>query len=245
MLTPAPFYFTMLLVSTSKAKHSADRERPYHHGNLREVLLEAALALIAEIGPQAFTLREVARRAGVSHNAPYRHFRDKDELLAAVAAQGFERLTQAMKEAASRGVTALDRWKLSGHGYIAFALRWPQHFCVMFDAVFDAAEYPECAAAGQSAFGTLLSFITEAQAQGALAAGDPLPPALTSWSMVHGLAKLAINDRLPMKPAQVLRFFNDFVGDVLRRGLAAQPETEGTQIHHPAGHRKNHSSSLT
>src|SRR5580700_9985299 len=72
-------------------------ERSYHHGNLKEVLLDAALALISEVGPQAFTLREVARRAGVSHNAPYRHFRDKDELLAVVAVQGFERLTAAMK----------------------------------------------------------------------------------------------------------------------------------------------------
>jgi len=218
----------MLLVSTSAApRRSKGRQRPYHHGNLRDALLEAAVALIAEVGPRSFTLREAARRAGVSHNAPYRHFRDKDELLAAVAAQGFERLTQAMNEAASQGRTALERWKLSGHGYIAFALRWPEHFTAMFDAVFDPAKYPECAAAGQAAFGALLSFITEAQAQGALASGDPLPSALTSWSMVHGLAKLAISNRLPMETAQVLGFFHDFVGDVLRRGLAARSETEG------------------
>ncbi len=62
-------------------------ERPYHHGHLKQTLLNAALALISEVGPQAFTLREVARRADVSHNAPYRHFRDKDELLAVVAVQ--------------------------------------------------------------------------------------------------------------------------------------------------------------
>jgi AcrR family transcriptional regulator len=62
--------------------------KPYHHGNLREVLLQSAIRLIAEVGPTAFTLREVARQAGVSHNAPYRHFQDKDALLAAVATQG-------------------------------------------------------------------------------------------------------------------------------------------------------------
>jgi hypothetical protein len=125
-----------------------------------------------------------------------------------------------MNKAASHGKTALDRWKLSGHGYLAFALRWPQHFYVMFEADFEMPKYPECAAAAGSAFSTLLHFIENAQAEKGLAAGDPLPLALTSWSAVHGLAKLAIGNRLPMKPARVLRFFDDFVGDVLRRGLA-------------------------
>jgi len=228
MLTPSTSCHRMLMVSTSRLKRGVDRVRPYHHGNLKDALLDAAAALITEVGPQYFTLREVARRAGVSHNAPYRHFRDKDELLAAVAEQGFERLTKAMNKAASRGETALDRWKLSGHGYIAFALRWPQHFYVMFDAAFEMPKYPECAAAGESAFSALLHFIADAQDEERLAAGDPLPLALTSWSVVHGLAKLAINNRLPMKPAQVLKFFDDFVADVLRRGLAGRPRTAGT-----------------
>src|SRR5580692_8937647 len=72
------------------------KQKSYHHGNLRESLLRAAISLIAEVGPTAFTLREVARRAGVSHNAPYRHFPSKDDLMAAVAAEGFRELTQAM-----------------------------------------------------------------------------------------------------------------------------------------------------
>ena len=76
------------------------RHKPYHHGNLREALLEAAIRLIADVGPTGFTLREVARRAGVSHNAPYRHFRDKDDVMEAVATQGFQELTEAMLEAA-------------------------------------------------------------------------------------------------------------------------------------------------
>src|SRR5260370_37166177 len=87
------------------------RPKPYHHGNLREALLEAAIRLIAEVGPTAFTLREVARRAGVSHNAPYRHFRDRDDLMAAVAAQGFRELTEAMVDAAGQRSDALDRLK--------------------------------------------------------------------------------------------------------------------------------------
>ena len=76
------------------------KPRSYHHGNLKQVLLEASLDLLRKAGSGEFTLREVARRAGVSHNAPYRHFRDKQELLAALAAEGFDRLTAAMTKAA-------------------------------------------------------------------------------------------------------------------------------------------------
>src|SRR5215467_8023087 len=110
------------------------RHKPYHHGNLREALLEAAIRLIAEVGPTAFTLREVARRAGVSHNAPYRHFQDKDDLMAAVAAQGFQELTAAMLEAAGQRSDVREQLKQAGLGYVTFALRCPEHFTVMFDA---------------------------------------------------------------------------------------------------------------
>src|SRR6266478_7680215 len=118
------------------------RPKPYHHGNLREALLEAAIRLIAEVGPTAFTLREVARRAGVSHNAPYRHFRDRDDLMAAVAAQGFRELTQAMVDAAGGWADALDRLKRAGLGYVTFALRRPEHFTVMFDAPISKRRHP-------------------------------------------------------------------------------------------------------
>src|SRR5271167_4183220 len=101
--------------------------RPYHHGNLKQALIDAAVALIAEVGPQGFTLREVARRAGVSHNAPYRHFLDKDDLLAAVAAEGFERLNESMTKAMRKGRTGAEQLRLAGRGYVEFALRSPQH----------------------------------------------------------------------------------------------------------------------
>ena len=197
-------------------------KRPYHHGNLRETLLAAALEVIAEAGPQAFTLREMARRAGVSHNAPYRHFHDKNELLAAVAAQGFEKLTATMKRAAARGLTATDRLRLCGRGYVDFAQRWPQHFLVMFDLPVNGAEYPEYAAAGTQAFQTLLDSILQCQEAGALPPGDPSPMALASWSMVHGVAKLAIGRRLPFSAAGVLDFTN-YLADVLMHGMAQPP----------------------
>jgi AcrR family transcriptional regulator len=193
-------------------------ERSYHHGNLKEVLLDAALALISEVGPQAFTLREVARRAGVSHNAPYRHFRDKDELLAVVAVQGFERLTAAMKRSAARGATAEERFRLCGRGYVSFALRWPQHFLVMFDLPSSRDKYPEYAEAGDEAFATLLKFIVECQETGVLSAGDPEPLAFMAWSMVHGIAKLAASCHLPFRATAVLDFA-DHASHVMMAGM--------------------------
>src|ERR1700743_681205 len=86
----------------------------YHHGNLKKTLLDAALALIAKHGPRAFTLREVARQAEVSHNAPYRHFHDKEELLAAVAAEGFERLAESMIQTSADAHDPMEKLLLCG-----------------------------------------------------------------------------------------------------------------------------------
>src|SRR5271165_6885062 len=112
--------------------------RPYHHGNLKQALIDAAVALVA-----------------------------------AVAMQGFERLTAAMKRSAARGSTAQERLRLCGRGYVSFALRWPEHFSVMFDLPSNQETYPNYAAAGEEAFETLLAFIVECQETGALSAEDP------------------------------------------------------------------------
>jgi len=180
--------------------------RPYHHGNLKQALLQAAVQLIAETGPRGFTLREAARRAGVSHNAPYRHFRDRDDLLAAVATDGFGRLTRAMARAAPKA-SPLNRLRRSGLAYVDFALRWPQHFAAMFDAPWKQPEYPACAAAAQCCFQTLLGFVRDSQAANQMPAGDPEPLAYQAWSLVHGIAKLANDGQLPWRSkAAVLRF---------------------------------------
>jgi AcrR family transcriptional regulator len=181
-------------------------EKPYHHGNLRVVLVDAAVALVGERGPKGFTLREVARRAGVSHNAPYRHFASRDELLLAVAEEGFLRLKETMELAVSRGPTAQDRLQLSGCGYVEFALRWPNHFAVMFDLPRELPENCQKSPTGLGAFAVLMGCIEDAQAAGTLPAGDPLPMALTAWSLVHGVAKLAVSGVLPMGPERTLEF---------------------------------------
>jgi AcrR family transcriptional regulator len=190
-----------------------NRRKSYHHGNLREALLETSIRLIAEIGPSAFTLREVARRAGVSHNAPYRHFNDKDSLLAAVAAQGYCELNDAMLQAANRHSDALDRLKHAGLAYIAFALRRPEHFTVMFDAPFSKQTHPEAAGASERAFSTLLGFVKHCQDQRLLPPGPPLQFALLAWTMVHGIAKLATTGRLPYRSRAKILEFATFVID--------------------------------
>jgi len=189
------------------------RRKPYHHGNLRETLLEAAIRLIAEVGPTAFTLREVARRAGVSHNAPYRHFEDRDDLMAAVAAQGYQELTQAMGDAAGTQSDALDRLKRAGLGYVTFALHRPEHFTVMFDAPISERKHPDSAEAANQAFGTLLDFVKRSQNAGRLRAGDSHQMALLAWTMVHGIAKLAITGRLPFHTNTEGLKFTEFVID--------------------------------
>jgi AcrR family transcriptional regulator len=187
--------------------------RPYHHGNLRETLLQGAIRVIAEVGPAAFTLREVARRAGVSHNAPYRHFRDKDALLAAVAAQGFRELTLAMREPAQRPSKALEKLKQSGLAYVSFALRRPEHFTVMFDAPVSAGKDPEYTQASQEAFNTLVNYIRNCQEEGQLPAGNTMERALYAWSLVHGIAKLAVAGRFPFRTKATLLKFAKFAID--------------------------------
>jgi AcrR family transcriptional regulator len=182
------------------------RSKPYHHGNLRESLLSAAVVLIGEVGPSGFNMREVARRAGVSHNAPYRHFRDKGELLAEVAAQGFRELNAAMQEDAATESTPIGQLKRSGYAYVAFALRRPEHFAAMFDAAIPESD-TICREAGAGAFATLVGFITLCQQEGQLPEGGTEYRTLLAWSLVHGIAKLAVSQRLPFRSEhQILQF---------------------------------------
>jgi AcrR family transcriptional regulator len=199
------------------------RSEPYHHVNLRQTLLDAAVTLIGEVGPRAFTLREVARRAGVSHNAPYRHFASKDELLAEVAEEGFDRLAASMQKSLARATTPRERLQECGCGYVAFALRWPQHFLVMFDLPQAPFGHEKRQSAGQNAFAVLEACIAAAQASGDLPAGDLLPLAWLAWSLVHGIAKLAISGNLPLNARSTIAFTRS--ASLAIFGLKAIPDT--------------------
>jgi AcrR family transcriptional regulator len=162
------------------------------------------------------TLREVARRAGVSHNAPYRHFADREELLAAVAAQGFRELDEAMLNVVRHQRSSVARLKRAGLAYVEFALRRPEHFTVMFEAAVSEHKTLDSAQAAEQAFETLLGLVKTCQDEGRLPSGDVHQFALLAWSMVHGVAKLATAKRLPYESiAEVLKFANFVIDESL------------------------------
>jgi len=142
----------------SWTRHGGGRSghRGYHHGNLKEALLRAALELIAKKGPAGFTFAEAARWAGVSPAAPYRHFRDRDELLASVARRGFEQFEAVLARAWDDGLPdplrALDRL---GKAYLEFARNEPAYYSAMFEAGIPLDTSPELVQAGERAFAVL------------------------------------------------------------------------------------------
>ena len=176
----------------------ARRRKTYHHGNLRRALLDGALRLVEDQGAEALTLRAAARRAGVSQAAPYRHFADKQALLAAVAEEGFRALTDAMRRAAAaQAAGALARFRALGLAYVEFASTHPAHFRVMFGReVADRSAYPPLQAAALETFGLLVEAVAECQRAAFVRAGDPEALALSAWSTVHGLSALLVDGQL-------------------------------------------------
>ena len=185
--------------------------RGYHHGNLREALMKAALDLIAEKGTAGATFAEAARRAGVSPAAPYRHFRDRDELIAAVAAEGFERFAKAMQASWNEGrPTPVEAFERVGRAYLDFARQNPAEYIAMFESGLSAEAHPALDQAGQRAFGVLREaadvLVATMPAQGRPPA---LMVALHTWALAHGVASLfARSDgsrrKLPMPPEDLL-----------------------------------------
>jgi len=193
------------------SKPGGGEGRGYHHGNLKEALIRAALQLIAEKGPAGFTFAEAARWAGVSPAAPYRHFRDRDELLASVALQGFERFAAMLATAWNDGrpdpSKAFDNL---GKAYLAFARSEPAYYSAMFEAGVPLDTSPELRAAGDRAFSVLRDATEKLIAT--------LPPkerppvlmmALHIWALSHGIASLfgrgdSARRSLPMSAEELL-----------------------------------------
>ena len=157
----------------ARSAASARPAAPYHHGDLRRALIDTALAMVTEEGAWNFTLREVARRAGVSQAAPYNHFEDKSALLAEVAALGFQSLRQTM-DAAARGQPRSGRQALAGVGaaYVRFGVEHPAHYRLMFGAeLADKARHPTLQAASDAAFAVLTGVLERGQASGQVRRG--------------------------------------------------------------------------
>jgi AcrR family transcriptional regulator len=159
--------------------------RPYHHGDLRPALLNAAVEAIGQAGPAAMSLREVARRAGVSHAAAAYHFGDKAGLLTAIAAQGYRMLTEDLQNARAARLSFLE----VGVAYVRFAVSHRAHFEVMYRPELYRPGDPEVREARAAA--AVLLYGTASPTAGQLTAGA------AAWSLVHGLATLWLNRNLP------------------------------------------------
>jgi AcrR family transcriptional regulator len=200
--------------------------RPYHHGALRAALIDAGLALLEEGAD--LTLRAAARRAGVSHTAPYNHFADKDALLAAIAVRGFEELKRATEAGRDAGGAAAgDRLAAAGRAYVRFAVDRPALYRLMFGPR-RAAGAEAVRAAGAAAFDVLVAVIADGMASGAFRQGEARAAAFTAWALVHGVAQLAIDRTGPVSaddPASLdgpLRAAHE----TMMHGLAAQRPTD-------------------
>jgi len=190
------------------------QKAPYHHGDLRTAILQTAGKLLEEQGVATLSLREVARSAGVSHAAPYRHFADRDALLAALAGEGFARLSEALEAAGARGPRA------RGEAYVCFALEHRQRFRLMFGGLLRLDAHPGLrAAAARTYDGLVRAFAPLAGPQGAPFA------AAAAWSLVHGLAQLLLDGHFPGSKRgerETAAFVRDVLA-VVRFARAAQP----------------------
>lgn len=191
----------------------------YHHGDLPRALLEQAVRTIHTRGVAALTLRDVGRALGVSRTALYRHFADKQALLAAVAGEGFRTLRHALLTAwAERGPgpDGLDRMGLA---YVRFAIAHPSHYRVMFNGVVRDHTHAALTGPDTHAFQVLVDAIIEEQRMGRVCADDPQQLALYVWAVVHGVAMLTLDGLLP--GTLDVDTFVRFANERLRMGIAA------------------------
>ena len=202
------------------------RKRRYHHGNLRRALLDAALRLVETEGSNALTLRAAARLAGVSQAAPYRHFRNKEALLAAVAEEGFRALAAAMRHAtAASGGSALDDCGRLGAAYIGFATSHPSHFRVMFGReIANRSAYPSLQEAATKTFRTLVEAISNGQRAGLMRSGEPEELALLAWAGVHGISALLVDGQRAGGLGKPVAELAEIITRGLFLGLGARPQ---------------------
>jgi len=198
-------------MSWSGPSDGGSGRRGYHHGNLREALIDAAVALVGAKGPAGFTIAEAARLAGVSPAAPYRHFRDAEALLVEVAVRGFDRFADRLAKAWNEGrPDPVRAFEDIGRAYLAFARQEPAYYAAMFESNLSTEAHPALQAAGDRAFGVLRE---AADRVAATVPKERRPPslmmALHIWAMAHGIASLFVREvparrKLPMSAEDLL-----------------------------------------
>jgi AcrR family transcriptional regulator len=210
-----------------KIKAEAEVARAYHHGDLKNALIVAALKQIAARGPRALSLRKVARATGVSHASTYRHFPNKESVLATIAEQGFRKLSQAMRAAAQREREVLKILHRVGVAYVEFGVSHPHHLQVMFgDFIISHEAYPSLVEASKEAYELLASAVQAGQQAGRIRSEDPQLVALAAWSQVHGLALLIASGQIPAEGIGPLKHdeLANGVLTLLQEGLSMKPK---------------------
>lgn len=192
----------------------------YHHGDLARALVDQAVVILGESGADGLTLKEAAKRAGVTHAAVYRHYADKHALLVAVAERGFDRFSQAFGEAlASAPKPSRAAFLHVGRAVAAFAVAEPVLYRVIFSGIKTWTVEELAEAPADSAFGRMLGFVRDLQHAKVLKKADPVRQAMAMWSITHGLASLALTGALPAAPETLLPLA-DQVHSALLDGLA-------------------------
>jgi AcrR family transcriptional regulator len=197
----------------------------YHHPDLREAMIQVAQELLESEGPSSWTVRAAARIAGVSSGAPYRHFADKDTLLAAVATRGFDELRsliEARLEATDGEPVA--RFRAIADVYVNFAIARPGRYQIMFGRdILRRDVHPELCAAADRAFTSLLAEFENAQTSGVLRSDKPAPAlAAGAWAFIHGFADLLLSGRLSSISEGDSHVLSDLLGRMLFEGMLAK-----------------------
>jgi AcrR family transcriptional regulator len=198
-------------------RRAPKKRRTYHHGDLRRALIEASIELIATEGADRFTLREAARRIGVSHAAAYRHFADKANVLEAIAAQGYRELAARLRVAIS-DVPRADvekRFARIASTYVRFAVEQEPRFRVMTRPRREELRSPELDDAINEALAVLVGVAREGVESGVLTKAPPIDHAVRVYVLSYGYASLFLLGRLRVRPARVESYFQDLLSPVL------------------------------
>jgi AcrR family transcriptional regulator len=213
------------MISSGTMKKIRVAKKPvdaYQHGELKAALIDAGLKLLSEGGVEALSLRGAAQLAGVSHAAPYRHYKDKEALLAAIGERGFRILKASMlaELEQSSATRAHDKVAALGLGYLAFATQHPAYFQLIFNGMMNRPDTPdELRAAGMDAFEVLHSTVAAGIRAGELRQADTDVMAFTCWSLIHGFATLVTNGAIPEVSAGTERTLATQLMDLLGVGI--------------------------
>jgi len=209
----------------SKVYPTKKEAHAYHHGHLREAAIEAALAMVKAVGIEAVTLRGLSERLGTSRTAIYRHFENKEALMQAVVAAGFERFEAVIRPVFLRSdAEVLARFRQMGEAYLAFAVQNPELYRLLFgeslrqerEAVCDLGDKER-----SGGFSSLVGLIEEGQSEGVFRSGDPFLQAATVWAMIHGFSLLIIDGHLLISDNIELLF--EAGVETLLNGLKTRP----------------------